>query len=178
MNENKIWYKVVASDFDNLPIGEVYGTETNVKGRKIAFSASELKEIKPKAGFKLVCKITSVGESECKAELESLSHSREHLSKMIRYNVSKLDIVVPVELGGKSYVVKVVCLISKAENKYKKAVQAEVREFLKEETKKTTLKELILDSLTGKVQNQIHKKLNKIYPTRMIEIRDISPYKK
>ena len=92
---------------------------------------------------------------------------------MVRHNSSKIDVVRKVKIDEKEYAIKVLILISKAENKYKKFVRAEANEFIDSLGEKKNLKELILEILAGKVQNQLHKKLSKIYPTRATEIRMI-----
>lgn len=177
MNENNAWFKVVVPSFDNVNVGETYGTSEHMIGRKIAYNASELKDLKPRAGYRLVFKISSVSESECKADIESLVLSREQISRLIRHNVSKLDIVVPIMIEDKPYSVKILCAISKAENKYKKAVQREVKDFIEGEVKDAKLKDLLIEAMTNKMQNKLHKKLNKIYPTKVAEIRAIEPRK-
>ncbi|MCL5101469.1 MAG: hypothetical protein M1348_02580 [Candidatus Parvarchaeota archaeon] len=177
MNEDKIWFKVVVPHFDNLSVGEIFGTETNVVGRKITYSASELRELKPKMGYKLVFKIASASNSECKADLDSLFLSREPLSRLVRHNISKMDIVVPIEIEKKPYAIKVLCTINKTENKYKKAVRAEIKKFVEDETKDAKLKDIFIDAMTNKMQNKLHKILDKVYPTRVAEIRAIEPRK-
>ncbi len=175
MNEESIWYKVIAPAFDKMQIGEVYGTTDNVIGRKIAISASELKDVKPKAGYKLFFRVDSVSNSECNAELDSLVLSREQVGRLTRHNVSKLSVVVPVQIDKKPYAMKLICVINKAENAYKKAVAAEAAKFVSGEVKDRDMKDITLDVITGKIQNQLHKNLNKIYPTRAAEIRAVVP---
>ncbi len=175
MNENNSWFKVVIPHLDNFTAGEIFGTEENVIGRKVSCSASELKEIKSRMGYRLVFKVVSVSESECKADLESLMLSREQVGRLVRHNVSKMDVVIPVTIEGKPYAVKVLCAINKAENKYKKAVKREIKDFVEAEVKGAKLKDVFTDAMTNKTQNKLHEKLEKIYPTRVAEIRAITP---
>jgi ribosomal protein S3AE len=177
MNENNSWFKVVAPHFDNIVIGEIYGNSENVVGRKIAYGASELKEIKPRVGYKLIFRIVSVSESECKAELDSLILSREQISRLVRHSVSKMDVVVPVTIEDKPYAIKILCAISKTQNKYKKAIKVEIKNFIEGEVKESKLKDVFIGAMTNKTQNGLHKKLNKIYPTRIAEVRAIEPRK-
>jgi ribosomal protein S3AE len=175
MNENSAWFKVIAPNFDNIDIGDIFGTEDNLIGRRISYNASELKELKPRAGYRIIFKVTSVKDSECKAELDSLALSHEQISRLTRHNVSKIDMTVPVKLGEISYMVKLLCAINKAQNRYRKAVIAETRSFIESELKDAKLKDVFIDIITNKLQNKLHKKLNKIYPTRVAEIRMVSP---
>ncbi|MCL4372648.1 hypothetical protein M1384_01130 [Candidatus Parvarchaeota archaeon] len=173
MNQPNSWYKVKAVDFDNAEIGSVYGNEANIQKRVLFINANNLPEIKTKPGFKLGFRLISSTENTANAQLESLILSREQVGRMVRHNSSKIDVVRKVKIDEKEYAIKVLILISKAENKYKKFVRAEANEFIDSLGEKKNLKELILEILAGKVQNQLHKKLSKIYPTRATEIRMI-----
>jgi Ribosomal S3Ae family. len=88
-----------------------------------------------------------------------------------------MDIVVPIEIEKKPYAIKVLCTINKTENKYKKAVRAEIKKFVEDETKDAKLKDIFIDAMTNKMQNKLHKILDKVYPTRVAEIRAIEPRK-
>jgi ribosomal protein S3AE len=173
MNQPNSWYKVKAVDFDNAEIGNVYGNETNMPNRLLFINANNLPEIKTKPGFKLGFRLMSSTENTANAQLESLVLSREQVGRMVRHNSSKLDVVRKVKINGKEYAIKTIIIISKAENKYRKFVRAEANEFIDSIADKKDLKELVLEVLAGKVQNQLHKKLSKIYPTRATEVRMI-----
>jgi ribosomal protein S3AE len=177
MNENNAWFKVLSHDFENAEIGEIYGTESNIIGRKITYSASELRDIKTRSGYRLLFKVVSANKTEAKAELDSLILAREQVGRLVRHRSSKMDIVVPIEIEGKKYAVKLLCAINKAENRYKKIVRSETIAFITEEAKDTKLKDLIIEAMTNSIQNKLHKKLNKVYPTRVAEIRAIVPRK-
>lgn len=175
MNEENSWFKVVVPHFENANIGEVYGTEENVIGRKIACNASEFKDLKPRIGYRLIFRIVSASESECKAEIDSVFLSREQTSRLVRHNVSKMDVVVPVTIEGKRYAIKVLCAISKAKNEYRKSVRREIHRFAEEAIKEAKIKDVVVNTITNKMQNELHKRLSKIYPTRAAEIRAITP---
>ncbi|MCL4397233.1 hypothetical protein M1494_02705 [Candidatus Parvarchaeota archaeon] len=173
MNQPNSWYKVKAVDFDNAEIGSVYGNEANIPKRVLFINANNLPDVKTKPGFKLGFRLISSTENTANAQLESLVLSREQVGRMVRHNSSKIDVVRKVKIDEKEYAIKALILINKAENKYRKFVRAEANEFLDNLAEKKNLKELVLDVLAGKVQNQLHKKLSKIYPTRATEIRMI-----
>ena len=173
MNQPNSWYKVKAVDFDNAEIGSVYGNEANIQKRVLFVNANNLPEIKTKPGFKLGFRLISSTENTANAQLESMVLSREQVGRMVRHNSSKIDVVRKVKIDEKEYAIKAVILINKAETKNKKFVGAEANEFIDSLGEKKNLKDLILQILAGKVQNQLHKKLSKIYPTRATEIRMI-----
>ena len=173
MNQPNSWYKVKAVDFDNAEIGNVYGNEANIQKRVLFINANNIPEVKTKPGFKLGFRLVSSTENTANAQLESLILSREQVGRMVRHNSSKIDVVRKIKIDEKEYAIKAVILINKAENKYKKFVRAEANEFIDSLGEKKTLKELVLEILAGKIQNQLHKKLSKIYPTRAAEIRMI-----
>ncbi len=174
MNQPNSWHKIKAVDFDNADIGAVYGNETNITNRKIVIGANNLPDVKTKPGFRLGFKIISSAENTANAQLESLVLSREQVGRMVRHNSSKIEVVRKLNIDEKDYAIKAVVIINKAENRYKKFVREEANEFLDSIAEKKNLKELVMDVLAGKVQNQLHKKLSKIYPTRATEIRMIS----
>lgn len=171
MNQPNLWYKVKAIDFDNADIGSIYGNETNAINRKILVNAGNIPDIKTKQGFKLGFRVISSAENTANAQLESLVLSKDQVGRMVRHNSSKLDVVRKAQINEKNYAIKAVIIISKAENRYKKFVREEANEFIDGFAKNKNLKELVLEVLSGKVQNQLHKKLSKIYPTRAVEIR-------
>ena len=173
MNQPNSWYKVKAVDFDNADIGSIYGNETNIINRKLAVNANNLPDIKTKPGFKLGFRIVSSAENTANAQLESLVLSREQVGRMIRHNSSKMEIVRGIKINEKDCTIKTVVIINKSENKYRKFAREETNNFIDGLAEKKDLKELILDVLAGKIQNQLHKKLSKIYPTRATEIRMI-----
>ena len=173
MNQPNSWYKVKAVDFDNNEVGSIYGNETNIEKRVLFINANNIPEIKTKPGFKLGFRLISSTENTANAQLESLILSREQVGRMVRHNASKIEVVRKVKIDEKEYAIKTIVIISKAENKYKKFVRAETNEFIDNLAEKKSLKELVLDVLAGKIQNQLHKKLGKIYPTRATEIRMI-----
>ena len=173
MNQPNSWYKVKAIEFDNAEVGSVYGNETNIPNRIVLINANNLPEVKTKPGFKLGFRLISSTENTANAQLESLILSREQVGRMVRHNASKIEVVRKVKINEKEYAIKTVIIISKAENKYKKFVRAEANEFIDKLAENKSLKELILDALAGKIQNQLHKKLSKIYPTRATEVRMI-----
>ncbi len=177
MNQPNSWYKVKAVDFDNAEIGNIYGNEANIQKRVLLINANNLPEVKTKPGFKLGFRLISSTENTANAQLEALVLSREQVGRMVRHNSSKIDVVRKIKIDEKEYAIKAVILINKAENKYKTAIRKEIDAFIKKETENKELKEVMLDAMGNKLQNPLHKALNKIYPTKAVEIRMIEPSK-
>jgi ribosomal protein S3AE len=175
MNESNLWFSISASELENAHVGDVLGTAENVVGRKIAVSALQITTVRAKPGYKIIFSINEASNSEGKASIHSIRMSREQINRMVRHNISKMDIVVPVKVEGRSYAVKVVCVINKAKNRYKKAIRNEVKELLTKEAKDISVKDMFINALTNKTQNSMHKAVTKIYPTRAIEVRAIVP---
>ncbi|MCL4399590.1 hypothetical protein M1293_03760 [Candidatus Parvarchaeota archaeon] len=160
---------------ENAEIGEIYGNQENLIGRTVEINANDLPKMKSRSGYSVRFRITAVSESTATAELEALTLAREQVSRLVRHRVSKIDYVVKIKIGDKDYRFKVVVVINLAKNFYKTAVRKGISDFLNTEIKDQNLKDIFIDSMTGKIQNQLHKKLNKIYPTRVAEIRAITP---
>lgn len=178
MNEANAWFKISCPEFDNMHLGDVFGNSVNVIGRKISLNATELKELKPRFGYKLVFRISKLaGEGSCDASLEGIVLSRESISRMVRHNIAKSDIVVPLPFGDKKYAVKVIYIVNKNKRKYRRFADEEVRKSLEKESANTTLKDFVVEVLTNKLQARLLKKLDKIYPTRSLEVRMIEPLK-
>ncbi|MCL5017978.1 MAG: hypothetical protein M1573_01940 [Candidatus Parvarchaeota archaeon] len=171
MKVESSWYKAVAVDFGDAEIGEIYGNQDNIPGRKLVISASDLKEIKSKPGYKLRFRIKSAAGDTAKAEIDALIMPRDHIGRLMRHNITKIDLSVKVESEHKKYAVKVVAIVNKAENAYKTAIRKEIEDFIRKETAGKSLKDVVLDAMTNKLQNPLHKALNKIYPTKAVEIR-------
>ena len=99
------WFDVFSIDFDNIKLGSVFGNSSNVIGRKLDIDANEIKSIKSKPGYKIIFRIESADGEKLNARIESLVMSREQISRMVRHNISKLDVVTPVNIEGKDYFV-------------------------------------------------------------------------
>jgi Ribosomal protein S3AE len=176
MNESNAWFKVSSPEFDNMHLGDMFGNSSNLVGRKLELNATELKELKPKFGYKLMFKVSKIaGTGVCEAALDGTVLSRESISRMIRHNVSKRDVVLPVLIADKKYAVKVIYVVGKNERRYRKFADEELKNAIEKEAEKTTLKDLVIEVLTSRLQTRLLKKLNKIYPTRSVEVRMIEP---
>ncbi|MCW1294005.1 MAG: hypothetical protein QXJ12_01165 [Candidatus Parvarchaeota archaeon] len=172
MKLNYSWYKVIYPDMEDLLIGEVYGSGENLIGKKIKISASAVKDVKQKFGYKIEFVITGIkDQSTCTADVDALIMTREWMSRMVRHNIHKIDIVVPVSIEGRPFKLKYICIISKANRRYSKLLMENISKLTADALKDYKLKDLIVDILNSKIQTEFHKKLNKIYPVRNFEIR-------
>ena len=171
------WYKVTATDFGDAEMGESYGNSDNMINRRLVVNASDIKDVKSKPGYKVTFNVDSVSGDNAKASILSLIMPRDHISRLMRHKIAKIDVTVKTSLSGKKYAIKVIAIVNKAENKYKTAIRKEIDAFIKKETENKELKEVMLDAMGNKLQNPLHKALNKIYPTKAVEIRMIEPSK-
>ncbi len=178
MKADQMWFDVVAPEFNNLNIGSIYGTESNVVGRKIKIQTTEIKELKQRAGYSLTFVINEVAEKNtCKAAIETLELSREQLSKFVKHGIRKIDLSFKINLGGKDYAIKIVFSIRKTYHRYITYIVKTLEQIINEKIKDYDLKKLIVSIMDEKIQTDIKKELNKIYPIKALEIRMVSPYK-
>ncbi len=175
MNQENVWYNVKAHEFGDHIIGSIYGNSDNIIKRSVSYNANDLPDLKGKSGFKVVFSVSSVDGNEAKADAKSLLLAREQVLRMVRHNTAKIEVVLKSDVDGKNYALKALAVINKTGNRHKKLVRKELEEKLADEIDKKPLRELIDDIVTEKLQRSLVKKLNKIYPTRAVEIRALEP---
>lgn len=172
MKANYIWYKVVYPDMGDFLVGEVYGSADSLAGKRVSISASSIKDVKQRFGYKLEFVITGIkDQSTCTADVDSLVMMREWISRIVRHNIHKIDMVIPISVGGRQFKIKYLCVISKADRRHSKLLMEEMSRLTAEGLKDYKLKDLVADILNGRIQAEIRKKLNKIYPVRGFEVR-------
>lgn len=179
MKLEKTWFDVISPEFDNTSIGSVYGAPSGIVGRKVSIQTTKLKELKQRAGYTLTFFIYEMGEGNtAKAKIERLSLSREQLSRFVRHAIIKRDISIPVMISGNEYLIKAIFTMHKSKRRYSTEIINKIRDLLPEKLKDYDMKKLVSEIMEEKVQSDLKKELNKIYPLRAIEIRAVEPYKR
>lgn len=179
MKLEQSWFDVIAPEFNNVNIGSIYGAQSNIIGRKIKIQTTEIKELKQRVGYSLIFVVNEIAdEKTCKAKVETLTLSREQLSKFVKHKIRKIDLSFKVPLNGRDYAIKIVFSVHKTYHRYITFIIKKINEFLSENLKDYDLKGLIVDVMNEKIQNELKKQLNKIYPIKALEVRAITPYKR
>ncbi len=172
MKINYSWYKVVYPEMNDFFIGEVYGSNDSVIGKTVKISASNIKDVKQRFGYKIQFRIIGVrDQNTCVADIDSIIMMREWIGRLVRHNIRKMDVVVPISVEGKPFKIKYICIISKTNRRYSKLILDQIAKLTEEKVKGYKLKDLVMEILNGKLQIEIQKKLNKVYPIRNFEVR-------
>lgn len=171
----KNWYEVQAPEiFDEEVITETPAEkESQVVGRTVKESLNDLMDQSDKYYADVTLKVTEVEGNKAFTEISEMSVSSEFVSRMIRTDTDRFDLVEDFETtDGETVRVKVVgATLRKASGKQHKAVRKEISEVIEENASNQTYEEFMENVFTDKVQEEFRDRAEKIYPFRELEIR-------
>ncbi len=171
----KNWYEVQAPDiFDVDTVTETPAEkDSQIMGRTVKESLNDLLESSDKYYADVTLKVTDVEGNKAFTEISEMSVSSEFVSRMIRTDTDRFDLVEDFETtDGKTVRVKVVgATLRKASGKQHKAARREITEVIRENAENQTYEEFMENVFTDKVQKEFRDKAEKVYPFRELEIR-------
>jgi small subunit ribosomal protein S3Ae len=179
--KGKIWFSIHAPKvFNEAVIGETVGKEEeSVNGRNIKIPLSEVNGDITKRHVQLKLKIAKVTGEHAYTEIVGYELSRPYLQRMIRRRSTKIEIVKDLKLkDGKLYRIKLVAItLHKANSSQRAAVTHALAEEIEKIIPNYDIDSLVVTLSTNKLQREIQKKVNKIYPIRYVDIRKIEAKK-
>ncbi len=171
----KNWYEIQAPDiFDVDIVTETPAEkESQVIGRTIKEGLNDLLESSDKYYADVTLRVTDVEGNKAFTEIDSMECSSQFVSRMIRSDTDRFDMVRDFETkDGKTVRVKVVgATLRKASNKAMKAVRREIEEVVEENASQQTYEEFMENIFMDNVQKEFRERAEKIYPFRELEIR-------
>jgi len=171
----KNWYEVQAPKiFNEQIITETPAEkESQVMGRTVKESLNDLMEASDKYYADVTLKVTDVEGNKAFTEISEMSVSSEFVSRMIRTETDRFDLVEDFETSdGETVRVKVVgATLRKASGKAHKAARRVISEVIEENASEQTYEEFMENIFTDKVQEEFRDRAEKVYPFRQLEIR-------
>jgi ribosomal protein S3AE len=173
----KEWYVMVAPKlFKEKEIGETpVGDAKSLIGRKVDVYLINLIDDLSKYYIKFYFKVNEIKENKAYTEFAGFECLKDYISRMIRYGITRIDIVQDLTTSDKVKLrVKTIIITSK---KMKRNVEIELKKFIEEKMKKNvetnTLNEFIEKSVSDNIKNSVIDEGSKIYPIRFFEIRKV-----
>lgn len=176
MKVERKWMPVIATEYNNAQIGEVYGNDVEVKDRVMVVYSGEI-GYKNK-NYKIYFRINDANQNEAFAKIDKIELLRDYISRIIRKGVTKRDVVRPVEIEGKPYYIKILVLINKTNRRMASLETHETVKFIEEFFKNKPMKQITDEVIEGKAKEELFNRLNKIYPVKEVEVRMIEKVRK
>jgi ribosomal protein S3AE len=176
MKVERKWISVVAPDYDNLTIGETYGNEAEIKGRTIMLYSGDLGY--QNKNYKVTFKTVEIKGNAAEAKPIKLELLRDYISRMIRHNSTKRDVVIKTTIEGGEYYFKTLVLLRKCDRSKASAAVKATESYVNEFVKNKGMKQIIDEIINGKFKEGLAPILNKIHPVRAVEARMIEPVRK
>jgi ribosomal protein S3AE len=175
--KGKDWYTIIAPKFfQEKVLGETPGDDVKkVIGRTVEVPLVLLTNDMGKYYLKAKMKIIKIEGSKAFTELAGLECLRDHISRMIRHRVTRIDIVQRLETkDGKKIAVKSIVVTNRRVTRgLEKDIKKFVEEVIASSVKESSLDEFVTKILKDIIKQKVLKEGSKIYPLRFFEIRKL-----
>jgi len=172
--KKKKWFSIVApSDFGSKELGEAYVFESEeLIGKEIRVNMMFVAKTR-NSNIRLTFKVTNTKEGVGITELVSYKMLPSYIKRIVRKRKSKLDVSHVVKTkDGKNLLIKYIVLTrGKASKGILTALGKSAKELISEEFSKKTSKKVFDDVIHYSLQRDMKKKLSKVYPTGVFEVR-------
>lgn len=173
--KKKVWYPVLATPaFRNVVLGETYVAEPSAAiGRVIHANLKEVTNNLRDQNIYLTFKIVSASGNNLNTEIIGYSMTAPSIKKLTRRLASRLDesFVVVTQDGKKVRIKPVVVTAAKAVRSVGSALRKLAREHFAREVAKVTFSQLIERLVSRQLQSDVRKRLSKLFPVRIVEIK-------
>jgi len=180
----KKWISIHAPTiFNEVIIGETITIDPQkVMGRTVELRLSTLLDDMSKSHVHIKLRINEIKDDEAYTEIIKYELSRIMLSRIVMRRTSKVESVddVVTQDGRKIRIKSFAITLKKATTLQRTSVRNKLSTLIKKIASKYNFEAFILGTVSEKIQNDITKKLKKIYPLRKVEVRmiQIIPEKK
>ncbi len=173
--KGKEWYTVKSPEiFGSKKVGEIpAATEEALKGRTVESGATDLYGSSNKYYFKIKMKVEDVDGKTCRTRFAGHDCSRDYITRVVRKGSTRVDEITEVETkDGVNMRVKTVCATIKTVGaSTQTSIRKKIDEVLEKKALEKENEEFVKDILADKLQKDVKKELDKIYPLRVIEFR-------
>lgn len=177
----KNWVSIYAPDvFNKAFLGEsyVYGKEDLI-GKPLNLNLATFSNDMKKQNMNILFKVANVHEGKGQAEIMGLVLSQSYIKRLVRRGKNKVeDSFLAKTSDGKTIRVKPVIITNaRTHQSVISKLRLEARTLVKRILKKSTLDQFIKDLTDLKIQKELKEKLQKVYPLRYFDIRQVSTEK-
>lgn len=162
---------------------EIFITETpttdpkSLIGRNVEINVSELLNNPSKYYMKLIFKIETVDDKEKRVytHFNGFSVSKEHVYRVIRKRIQKVESVTDVETKDKwkLQITTITILNRNTETEVQRKTRKHTEAVLRQHAENSNVDEFVKLVVNGILQSKIRKTGSKIYPIRFAEISKI-----
>tara|TARA_Y100000310_G_scaffold339544_1_gene432542 strand:- start:791 stop:1363 length:573 start_codon:yes stop_codon:yes gene_type:complete len=172
--KKKKWVSIVApSDFGRKELGEAYVSESeDLIGKEVKVNMMFVAKTR-NSNIRLTFQVTNTKEGTGITELTSYKILPSYVKRMVRKRKSKLDISQVIKSKeGKEFTIKYVILTrGKVSKGVLTSIGKSARELILSESNKKPSKKVFDDVMYYSLQKDMKKKLSKIYPIGLFEVR-------
>ncbi|MBR9682175.1 MAG: 30S ribosomal protein S3ae [Candidatus Aenigmarchaeota archaeon] len=172
--KGKEWYQILApKTFNNMVIGETPSLDPKIiAGRVVETSLMELTGDTQKYYMKLYFKISDLDGSKAMTKYFGHTCTRDYIARIVQIRTTRVDTNnILLMKDAKMRLKSIIICNRNVSNLVKKAVRKAAVDMIKEKISPMTTDEFIKAMIAGKLQIEIRKALNKVYPIRFFEIR-------
>ena len=173
--KEKKWYEILASkQFNNITIGETVAYEDkNLIGRVVKANVGGLIRDPKLQNIRLSFKVNEIKENKAHTEIHGYSLVSSYIKRIVRAGRSKVDdsFLVKTKDDIKIRLKPLVLTRYKTQRSVLRALRKLVEKDFKEYIQKESYDKFVSDLVSKKLQRDLKRKLCKIYPVGMVEVR-------
>lgn len=171
------WYSVFASsEFDKVEIGESFVSNiNNLKGKKVEVDLNTLLGDVKKQNVKVVFLVNEVRDSGAYCELVGYKLGSGFIKKINNVAKSKIEdsFVLSSKDGIKFRIKPLIVTMNKIHRRVLGKIRQKSKDLLIEMVGKKKFSEFVLGLVSSKVQRELKRRLSKIYPLNVFEIKKL-----
>ncbi|MGV8168802.1 MAG: hypothetical protein ACP5N3_01990 [Candidatus Nanoarchaeia archaeon] len=175
--KKKVWLSVHSPDFmGNVFLGEshVYGKEDLI-GKTLNLNLATVTNDMKKQNINVTFRIVDVADNKGKTIITNYVLSPSYIKRLVRRKRDKIeDSFLAKTKDGKVVRVKPIAITnSDTYNSIISKVRLGMKAIIKNSLKEKTFEEFVQDLTSMKFQKEMRDKLNKIYPLKYVDVRQI-----
>jgi ribosomal protein S3AE len=175
--EKKTWFPVIAPKiFHNQVVGEMLLSNPSAAvGRTVPVNLANLARDPRRQNITIKLEITNAAGEKLHTDIIGYEINPSFVKRMVRKGGDKLDHSFAAETAdSKKLRLKIVFLTRRKINlSVATALRKKTEEMLRGDVKKTGFEEVMQSVVAHKMQGNMKKQLNKIYPLKIFEIRKV-----
>tara|TARA_Y100000034_G_scaffold135855_1_gene209463 strand:+ start:1399 stop:1950 length:552 start_codon:yes stop_codon:yes gene_type:complete len=171
----KQWYEILASKhFHNIVIGECVAYEDkNLIGKVINTNLGNLTRDMKLQNVRLKFRVNEVKEGKAHTEVKGYGLATSYVKRIVRVGRSRIDdsFLITTKDNIKIRLKPLILTKHKTQKNVLKGMRGLVKNDFIEYVKKETYTQFVSDLISKKLQRDLRRKLSKIYPVSVVEVR-------
>jgi len=180
--KKKRWFHIIApKSFREQPVGEIHLYEpSKAIGRTVKINLTNLTGDMKRQNISIRFRINNVGEGKLYTEVIGYEMMTTAVKRMVRRRSSKVMLsFLATTADNKTIRIKPILLTrGKTKQSIMTSLRRSAQEFINEEAKKLNLSNLIENLVNHRFQVGLKKYLSKIYPVRIVEVKELREVEK